>query len=81
MDLRCTNQSECHFLLICPAYHLLRQAWLAKLEVPANFSQLGEIDKLKITTNDTKNVKLTAQFLIDAFSLRSRVLYFKGTQQ
>ena len=73
-------ESECHFVLTCPAYHLLRQAWLARLEGPENFSQLGDIEKLNVAINDTKNVKATAQFIVDAFSLRSRILEMKGAK-
>ena len=60
--------------------HLLRQAWLARLEAPENFSQLGDIEKLNVAINDTKNVKVTAQFKVDAFSLRSRILDIKGAK-
>ena len=79
MDNR-SIESECHFLLTCPAYHLLRQAWLARLETTENFGQLGDIEKLNVAINDTKNVKATAQFIVDAYSLRSRILDMKGAK-
>ena len=67
-------ESECHFILTCPAYHLLRQTWLAKLKVPNNFEKLNDTEKLSIAINEIDNVKPTAQFIVDAFNLRSRIL-------
>ena len=73
-------ETEFHLLLRCPAYHLLRQSWLSRLDLPENFTQLGDTEKLKVAINNIKNVKPTAQFIVDAFNLRSRILVLKGTQ-
>ena len=60
--------------MTCPAYRLLRQTWLARLEKPDNFSQLGDTEKLNIAIYNIKNVKPTAQFIVAAFNLSSRNL-------
>ena len=67
-------ETECHFTLTCPAYHLLRQTWLARLKVPENFEELNDTEKLSIAVNEIENVKPTAQFIVEAFNLRSRIL-------
>ena len=70
-------ESESHFLLFCPAYSSLRQKWLSKLELPENF-QLFSLDKKLCTLiNDANNVKQTAQYIIDAFNLRSNITFMK----
>ena len=83
VNVSCTNdrlvESECHFLLTCPSYHSLRQAWLTRLELPENFGQLSDTDKLDIAINNINNVKPTSQFIVDAFNLRSRIQVLKGT--
>ena len=74
----CTEQSlvesECHFLLACPAYNELRQAWLSKLVLPENFVHLSNPEKLKVFFNIAENLKPSAQYIVDAFNMRSRVL-------
>ena len=72
-------ESECHFLLICPAYHELRQAWLSKLDLPENFNSLIDDQKLIMLINDENKVKSTSQFIVDAFNMRSRILFLKRT--
>ena len=63
-------ESEYHVLFICGKYDNLRQLWLNKLTIPPEFSTLPSQDKFKIVLNDPKNVKYTAQFLIDMLDLR-----------
>ena len=83
-DLSCQElrivESECHFLLTCPAYDTLRHAWLARLEVPENFDQLNDTEKIDIAINNIENVKPTAQFIVDAFNLRSRLALLRTVQ-
>jgi hypothetical protein len=67
-------ENEEHFIFICTCFHDIRQVWLTKLKIPQNFSQLPISDKLKLTCNEPENVKITAQFVIDAYNLRSRVI-------
>ena len=55
----------------------MRQTWLAKLKVPDNFEKLNDTEKLSIAINEIDNVKPTAQFIVDAFNLRSRILVFR----
>ena len=63
-------ESEYHVLFICGKYDNLRQVWLSKLNKPPDFSTLPHHDKFKVVLNDPKNVKYTAQFLIDMLDLR-----------
>ena len=70
-------ESEFHFLLACPAYLDIRQAWLSKLDLPENFDQFTNDNKLRILINEINNVKPTAQFIVEAFNMRSRLLFLK----
>ena len=71
-------ESECHFLLTCPAYDDIRQAWLSKLDLPENFHLQTDYEKLAFLINQVDNVKQTAQFIVDAFNMRSRILFIKS---
>ena len=77
---RCSAQSlvetECHFLLACSGYSEIRQQWLSKLTLPDNFAELADISQLNILINNLNNVKPTAQFIVEAFDLRSKLLFF-----
>ena len=67
-------ESEYHFLFICSKYTFLRDSWLSKLTKPSNFSDLDEGLKLDIVLNWAENVKFTAQYIIDAFNVRSTIV-------
>ena len=66
-------ESESYVLFTCPIYHELRQSWLNKLCIPDNFSQLSEVERLKLVLNKSENVKHTTQYLIST-RLRSKVI-------
>ena len=68
-------ENEEHFAFFCASYHNIRQVWLAKMKVPLNFIQLPIPEKLKITCNEPENVRLTAQFIIDAYNIRSKLIF------
>ena len=66
-------ENEFHFIFKCNRYESIRNTWLTKLNSPTNFEYLPEFEKLKVALNDEKNVSLTAQFIVDAYRLRSKV--------
>ena len=68
-------ESEAHFLLNCPAFCSLRNVWLEKLQLPLYFDLCNDIEKLKILFNCPDYLKPTAQYIKDAFDLRSKLLY------
>ena len=68
-----TVEDEKHFLLYCPKFNTLRETLIARVADP-NFDNLGDLEKFKILTSDPDIVKTTAQFLIDAFNLRSKLI-------
>ena len=70
-------ESEYHFLLECSGYRELRQSWLSKLQLPETFSHSTNAEKTSLVINNVNNVKLTAQFIVDAFDFRGRLLYLK----
>ena len=77
--LVCENQeknieNENHFLFICPKYSQERETWLQKMVIPANFSQLPETEKFQLVLNNPENVKNTAQYVINIFEIRSKVV-------
>ena len=84
MTENCTAQSlvesECHFLLSCTGYDRLRHAWLDKLNLPQSFYSLEDTEKIHTLLNDVSYVKHTAQFIVDAFNLRSKLIYLGGTR-
>ena len=65
------NEIECetHYLFSCTAYGNLRESWLSLLEKPEYIKQ-----KLKIVLNWTANIKPTANFILNAFEIRSKIL-------
>ena len=67
-------ETEFHLIFQCSAYNDLRQKWLGKINTPENFRNLEVCQKFKIVLNEAENVKLTAQFIIDAFNVRSKIV-------
>ena len=67
-------ENEFHFIFKCNRYESIRNSWLTKLNLPTNFENLPECEKLKVALNDEKNVSITAQFIVDAYRLRSKVV-------
>ena len=77
--LICPNQNqevenEVHFLFNCQAYEAERLAWTQKLTVPEDFMTLPEAVRLDLVLNTHSNVKLTAQYIINIFDKRSKVV-------
>ena len=67
-------ENENHFLFHCPKYQIEREKWLNKMVIPPNFTDLSEVEKLRLVLNNPENVKLTAQFVISSFDVRSKVV-------
>ena len=67
-------ESEVHFLFNCNRYKDLRKLWLERLTLTSDFCLLNVFQKLDIVLNHPENVKITAQFLINAYYLRSKTL-------
>ena len=63
-------ESEFHVLFICEKYSNLKQLWMNRLTKPDNFDAMSKPDQFKIVLNEPRNVKYTAQFLIDMLDLR-----------
>ena len=55
----------------------IRQQWLESATLGDDFHQLSDIEKMKVVTN-LANVKLTAQYIVDAFSHRLRILFLRN---
>ena len=67
-------ENETHYLFSCTAYSDLRHAWLDSLEKPENFEYLDIKQKLNIVLNISSNIKPTANFILGAFDIRSKIL-------
>ena len=67
-------ETEIHFLFFCEHFENLRMCWMQKVTKPENFTNLDEGTRLEIVLNDPNNVKTTAQFLVDAFNMRRKML-------
>ena len=59
-------------------YDRLCHAWLDKLNLPQSFDSLEDTEKIHTLLNDVNYVKHTAQFIVDAFNLHSKLLYCGG---
>ena len=75
----CDNQEqkvedEFHFIFECKMYDNERFLWLQNLTTPTNFLTNSPEKKLDLVLNDPRNVKLTAQFLINIFDIRSKIV-------
>ena len=73
-------ESEIHFIFQCNRYSAIRQIWLSQLTVPLDFNLLSVYQKLDIVLNHHENVKLTSQFLINAYDVRSKVISNLGNE-
>ena len=67
-------EDEFHFIFECNKYDQERSFWLNKLKVPDNFITETQEKKLDLVLNDHSNVKLTAQFIINIFDIRSKIV-------
>ena len=67
-------ENEYHFIFVCNRYNEIRSSWIPKLDLPSNFDNLQECEKLQIVLNVQHNVKLTAQFIVDAYHIRSKII-------
>jgi hypothetical protein len=67
-------ENEHHVIFQCSVYSDLRTAWLRKIKTPDDFSELVSAEKLKVVLNSPDNVKVTAQFILDACNLRSKIV-------
>ena len=68
-------ESEAHFLIRCSGYSDLRRLLFDKLTLPDGFHGFTESEQISILVNNPSNTKLTAQFIIDAFNQRSKLLF------
>ena len=71
---RAATKDEIHLIFQCVSYNEMRAIWFNKLILPENFPMLENTEKLKIVLNKTENVKLTGQFILDAFNYRSKIV-------
>ena len=67
-------ETEYHFVYVCSKYNNLRNSWLADLVKPDNFENLDQGSKLGIALNLPENIKPTAQFIISAYNMRSKII-------
>ena len=67
-------ENEIHVIFQCVIYDNLRAIWMRRLKIPVNFATLDSAGKLKLVLNEPQNVKITAQFIIDAFNIRSKIV-------
>ena len=71
-------ENEVHFLFFCDQYDNLRVKWFSTLNKPENFYMLDDATKLNIVLNQQENCKPSAQFIVDAYGLRSNLLINKS---
>ena len=46
--------------------------------MPNNFEEMTIDSKLKLVLNDPSNIKMTAKFIVKAYSIRSKILNDKN---
>ena len=67
-------ECEIHFLFYCDPYKAERDLWFSKMNLPNDFLNLSIDKRLKLVLNDPSNVKFTAQFILNAYNTRSKIL-------
>ena len=67
-------EDEFHFVFECCKYQPERLKWFEKLNIPDDFQTLTKPEKLGIILNHPDNVKLTSQYLINIFDVRSKII-------
>ena len=67
-------ENENHFLFECNRYQSERLSWLAKISKPENFLVLPQAEKFSVVLNHPSNVKHTAQYIINIFDIRSKII-------
>ena len=67
-------ESEEHFIFKCVKYSEIRQIWIDKLLKNEDFVNLDPSEKFKVIFDQPENIKLTAQFIINIFDLRSKII-------
>ena len=67
-------ENEEHFVFKCAKYSKIRQIWMDKLQKNEDFLTLDSSEKFKIIFDQSENIKLTAQFLVNIFDLRSKII-------
>ena len=73
-NVNASIEDKFHFIFQCVAYNDLRANWLSKLKLPENFLEIEVPEKLNIVLNEAENVKVTAQFILDAYNYRSKIV-------
>ena len=68
------QENEFHFLFQCEAYTNERTTWLSCLEKPEHFLILSPNEKLDIVLNVDQNVKKTAQYIINIYDKRIKIV-------
>ena len=53
---------------------------MSRANIPENFYHLSLAERLKIVFNEPENVKITAQFIIDAYNVRSKIIFNQTSQ-
>ena len=77
--LSCENglsvENEEHFIFSCLKYNNLRESWINQLKKPENFANLDTSEKFKIIFDQPENVKISAQYIINCYDVRSKILF------
>ena len=67
-------ENEAHYLFQCAAYVNEREVWYGKMSLPDNFGALDFQQKFKIVLNHPENIKPTANFILNAYNIRSKII-------
>ena len=67
-------EDEIYFLFKCPAYSDLRNNWFNLMNLPYNFHTLCDYEKISLVLNTPELIKPTANFILQAFDMRSKIL-------
>ena len=67
-------ENEEHFIFYCSKYSDLRQKWIDQLQKSDKFSDLETSEKFRIIFDKPENIKSSAQYIINIFDLRSKII-------
>ena len=67
-------ENEEHFIFYCSQYSELREIWIDQLQKNDDFFNLETSEKFKIIFDKPENIKCSAQFIINIYDRRSKII-------
>ena len=73
LAVKMANQVKQRIIYLCMCH--VRESRLYQLVKPDNFSTLGAPEKFRTIYDQAQNIKITAQFLIHCYDIRTKIVF------